>query len=128
MLIGFPQDEGVRRNRGRPGAAGAPAADPPLALRLTPWEAPIGADLAACDLLDLGNVRVPARPGGQPGRLSAKWSPRSWRPAAVPVVLGGGHETAFGHYLGYVRGRPAVAIINLDAHLDVRPMPGRTGA
>jgi formiminoglutamase len=52
----------------------------------------------------------------------------------VPVVLGGGHETAYGHYLGYalsrVRGsaqaasppgwRP-VAVINLDAHLDVRP-------
>src|SRR5579875_1430495 len=26
VLVGFPQDEGVHRNRGRPGAAGAPAA------------------------------------------------------------------------------------------------------
>jgi formiminoglutamase len=41
---------------------------------------------------------------------------------AVPVVLGGGHETAYGHYLGYVTAGLPVGIINLDAHLDVRPL------
>jgi formiminoglutamase len=43
---------------------------------------------------------------------------------AVPVVLGGGHETALGHYLGYGAAGKEVGIINLDAHLDVRPCPG----
>src|SRR5262249_42292067 len=33
----------------------------------------------------------------------------------------GGHETAFGHFLGYAASRSPVGIINLDAHLDVRP-------
>jgi formiminoglutamase len=37
-------------------------------------------------------------------------------------VLGGGHETAFGHYLGYVAAERPVGIVNLDAHLDVRPL------
>src|SRR5262249_48336213 len=45
----------------------------------------------------------------------------------VPVVLGGGHETAYGHYLGYVNARRPVGIINLDAHLDVRPWDGGLG-
>src|SRR5262249_53092934 len=36
-------------------------------------------------------------------------------------VLGGGHETAFGHFLGYVENKRPVAIVNIDAHLDVRP-------
>ena len=40
---------------------------------------------------------------------------------AIPIVLGGGHETAFGHFLGYAASRLPVGIINLDAHLDVRP-------
>src|SRR5262249_25006123 len=38
-----------------------------------------------------------------------------------PIVLGGGHETAFGHYLGYIRAGLPVGILNIDAHLDVRP-------
>src|SRR5262249_18444755 len=46
---------------------------------------------------------------------------------AVPIVLGGGHETAFGHYLGYVHARKLVGILNVDAHLDVRPTPPGQG-
>jgi formiminoglutamase len=46
---------------------------------------------------------------------------------AVPIVLGGGHETAYGHYLGHVAAGLPVGIINLDAHLDVRPTLGEHG-
>jgi formiminoglutamase len=44
------------------------------------------------------------------------------RSGAVPIVLGGGHETAFGHYLGYVNAGIPVGVVNVDAHLDVRPL------
>jgi formiminoglutamase len=47
--------------------------------------------------------------------------------SAVPVILGGGHETAYGHYLGYVAASRRVGIINIDAHLDVRPCLGSLG-
>src|SRR5262249_8765321 len=40
---------------------------------------------------------------------------------SIPIVLGGGHETAYGHYLGYVAASLSVGTLNLDAHLDVRP-------
>ena len=46
---------------------------------------------------------------------------------AVPIVLGGGHETAYGHYLGYVPPMVPVGIINIDAHLDVRPWSNGQG-
>jgi formiminoglutamase len=48
----------------------------------------------------------------------------------VPVVLGGGHETAYGHYLGHVNAGNEAAILNIDAHLDVRPYPngGHSGS
>src|SRR5579859_6337383 len=58
VLLGFPQDEGVRRNQGRPGAAAAPAAIRHWLYRLTPWDAATNADLAALDLLDVGDVRI----------------------------------------------------------------------
>jgi len=42
-----------------------------------------------------------------------------------PVVLGGGHDVAFGHYLGISRQLPSskrLGIVNFDAHLDLRPL------
>jgi formiminoglutamase len=126
VLIGFPQDEGVRRNGGRPGAAEAPRAVRHWLYRLTPWDASTGADLARLGLLDLGDLRTE-------GGLEASQEALGEVVAAVltagglPVVLGGGHETAYGHYLGYARAGRVVGVINLDAHLDVRPFPPGQG-
>jgi formiminoglutamase len=121
ILLGFPQDEGVRRNQGRPGAAAAPAAIRHWLYRLTPWDAAKGANLAALDLLDLGDVRIVGDLEESQQAL-AEVVAAIVTSGAVPIVLGGGHETAYGHYLGYVRAGREVAIINLDAHLDVRPL------
>jgi formiminoglutamase len=43
------------------------------------------------------------------------------RTGAIPILLGGGHETAYGHFLGYAADHRRVGIINIDAHLDLRP-------
>ncbi len=125
VLIGFPQDEGVRRNGGRPGAAEAPRTIRHWLYRMTPWDATTGADLAQLGLLDLGDVRTA---GGLEASQEALGEVvgAALIAGALPVILGGGHETAYGHYLGYVRAGWVVGIINLDAHLDVRPFsPGQ---
>lgn len=121
-LVGFPCEEGVRRNHGRPGTAQAPNAIREQLYRFTSWDPQAEVDLAALDFIDLGYVSVHAdlelaqhRLGGVVAELL--------RAGAVPVVLGGGHETAFGHYLGYAGAGLDCGIINLDAHLDVRPFP-----
>lgn len=121
VIVGFPQDEGVRRNHGRIGAAEAPAEIRRWLYRLTPWDGTSNTDLAKNPPLDAGNVRVtPDLEQSQQdlgevvaGLLAA---------GAVPIVLGGGHETAFGVYLGYVQVPRPVGITNIDAHLDVRPL------
>jgi formiminoglutamase len=120
VLVGFPHDEGVRRNHGRVGAAAAPHDIRHALYRLTPWDGMSGVDLAELPPLDLGDVRpagaleaTQAALGEVIGGILAT--------EAVPVVLGGGHETAYGHFLGYVAAGRPVGILNLDAHLDVRP-------
>jgi formiminoglutamase len=120
VLIGFPQDEGVRRNQGRPGAAAAPGAIRHWLYRLGSQSAPDDVDLASLDLLDLGDVRIAGRLEDSQEALAEVVAAVLAR-RAVPVVMGGGHETAYGHFLGYVRAGLPVGIINLDAHLDVRP-------
>lgn len=121
VLVGFPQDEGVRRNRGRPGAAEAPAAIRHWLYRLTSWDARHDADLGELDLLDLGNLQIAGELENSQQAL-AEVIAAILTAGAVPIVLGGGHETAYGHYLGYVRAAREVAILNLDAHLDARPL------
>jgi formiminoglutamase len=44
------------------------------------------------------------------------------RQGTFVIVLGGGHETSFGHFLGYVEAGRDVSIQNVDAHADVRPL------
>lgn len=129
VLIGFPCDEGVRRNGGRPGAALAPAVIREALYRLTAWDGATGVDLAGSGALDLGNVRVEGGLEVAQGRLGDVVA-CVLRSGAVPVILGGGHETAFGHYLGYVGVGLDPAVVNLDGHLDVRPYPagGHSGS
>jgi len=126
VLAGFPQDEGVRRNGGRVGAAEAPGEIRRWLSRLTPWDGSSDTDLSLFPPLDLGNVRV-AGTLEESQQALGEVVAALLAHGAVPVVLGGGHETAFGHYLGYAADNRPVGIVNLDAHLDVRPLSGGRG-
>ncbi|MGW9413646.1 formimidoylglutamase [Arthrobacter cupressi] len=117
VVVGFCSDEGVRRNKGRPGAAAAPAAIRgalgPLAYHLDR------------SVFDAGDVVVEGS-ALEDGQQRAGTAVSELLDAGnLTVVLGGGHETAFASYLG-VAGSSAVAsgkrlgVLNLDAHFDLR--------
>jgi formiminoglutamase len=122
-LIGFACDEGVRRNGGRAGAAGGPKA-----LRAALGSLPLDGEPA---LYDAGDIVC------DDGALDAAQARLGERVARVrergllPLVLGGGHEMAWGTFQGLApslvsRGR--LAIVNLDAHFDLREAPtGNSG-
>lgn len=118
-IIGFQSDEGVRRNKGRTGAANAPAA---IRSMLGSLSAP--AELRAHDLGDIC-VSERAMEAGQErlGQTIAGALQKNF----LPIVLGGGHETAFGSYLGIAESgalkNRRLGIINLDAHFDLRSEP-----
>jgi formiminoglutamase len=122
VLLGFPGDEGVRRNGGRPGAAHGPAAIRRALYRMSPdafgLEAHaglLGRTLDAGDLVLGGDLEADQEALGE---AVAGWLAQG----AFALVLGGGHETAYGHFLGYARAGRAVEILNLDAHPDVREL------
>ncbi|WP_368396465.1 formimidoylglutamase [Streptomyces sclerotialus] len=116
-FVGFRSDEGVRRNKGRPGAADGPGALrralAPMALQ-TPLRALDAGDVEVRDGdLEAGQRRL--------GRAVAALLDRG-RPVAV---LGGGHELAYGSYLGLAGSRALrdgarLGVLNLDAHFDLR--------
>ncbi|PKQ81375.1 formimidoylglutamase [Aeromonas sobria] len=115
VLLGFACDEGVRRNKGRIGAAGAPLAVRKL-LANSAWH-------LNRPIYDGGDVSCPD------GDLDAAHGRLAERVATAldlghfPLVLGGGHEVAFGSWSGLNRhlgGSGKVGIINFDAHFDLR--------
>ncbi len=121
-VVGFCSDEGVRRNLGRPGAAEGPAA---VRAALAQLAAPRRSDGAVLSLTDAGDVVVldGDLEGGQ--ALLGEAVRRILDGDALAVVLGGGHEVAYGTYLGVAASRRAGAgarhgVLNLDAHFDLR--------
>lgn len=125
MIVGFPVDEGVRRNGGRPGAADGPDAIRPYLYKMTPAANDFDRHVATLErLVDLGNVDVTddlERDQEALGEVVAWILDRG----AIPIILGGGHETAYGHYLGYASRGVSPCIINWDAHADVRPLKNK---
>lgn len=116
-LLGFASDEGVRRNKGRTGAAAAPAAIRkalgPLAFHLDRAVYDAGDVVVSGGELEAGQERA--------GRAITALLDAG----QLTAVLGGGHETAFASYRGVaasasVRGGRRLGILNLDAHFDLR--------
>lgn len=115
-LLGFASDEGVRRNHGRVGAVNGPQAIRKALANLA-WhlEGPAydGGDVLCADG-DLESAQ--ARLGHNVCALLDA--------GHLPIVLGGGHEVAFGSWQGIaehlVGGKPRIGIINFDAHFDLR--------
>lgn len=124
-VLGFACDAGVARNHGRTGAGAGPAA-----LRAMLSNLPARQGMA---LFDAGDVRCLPQAGGdglEPAQeqLSARVQGLLAR-GLFPLVLGGGHEMAYGSFGGLARhlsqagqggAAPRIGIVNLDAHFDLR--------
>ena len=119
VILGFASDEGVRRNQGRIGAVEGPDA---LRRALANLPRP-----QSRSLFDGGTVSC------VDGDLEAAQSQLGERVTAIlerggrPLLLGGGHEIAWGSFLGIAGSlsRPAaLGIINFDAHFDLRDASG----
>ncbi|NMF31433.1 formimidoylglutamase [Corynebacterium ammoniagenes] len=111
-VLGFASDEGVERNGGRQGAAAGPAA-----LRQALGGLAVHEPLA---LYDAGTVTTQGDDleGGH-DELSARVQALV-EAGHLTIILGGGHETAFGSHRGLFAGVGPAQIINLDAHFDLR--------
>jgi formiminoglutamase len=122
VLIGFACDEGVRRNGGRVGAKDGPRAIRQALVNLA-WHQYL-------PVYDTGDVVCEGEDmEGAQSRL-AEVVASAIRAGHRPLILGGGHETAWGTFQGIVAAKPDanLGVINIDAHLDLRAdEPGNSG-
>lgn len=116
-LLGFCCDVGISRNSGRSGAASGPShirealAKLPLQRQhILCYDA--GDIICTDDNLELAQAAL----GEAVYALMQQH--------IIPIVLGGGHELAWGHYQGIRKKYPTenLGIVNFDAHFDMRPL------
>ncbi|GGX93342.1 formimidoylglutamase [Litchfieldella qijiaojingensis] len=122
-LIGFASDAGVARNQGRIGAAAAPRALRKTLANLA-WHRQAPA-------YDAGDVHCHGNALESAQEHLGKRLERLLDAGHQPIVLGGGHEVAYGSWLGLARHlekqqrepdglAPRIGIVNFDAHFDLR--------
>ena len=114
VVVGCPQDEGVRRNRGRAGAARAPAEIRAALYRYTVSEAH-----KHLRLFDAGNVKL-----GETLEETHETLHEVVRQLLTDgkrvVVLGGGNDVSYPDCSALAKVAGRVLAFNVDRHLDVR--------
>lgn len=120
-FIGFCCDKGVRRNLGREGAARGPES-----IRKELANLPV-TNYNSLELFDAGDISCKDIELEEAQESLSEAISRILKYGYFPIVLGGGHEIAFGNYNGILKylqeysKKPSLGIINFDAHLDLRP-------
>lgn len=119
-FLGFCCDEGVRRNKGRLGAQQGPDS-----LRMAMANLPVHFDTGYTALFDAGNIICPNRNLETAQELLGQKVAHLLEYGFFPLLMGGGHEIAYGHYLGihqHLKNYQDAnfGILNIDAHFDLR--------
>lgn len=113
VFLGFCTEEGVQRNKGRLGAKEAPNA-------IRKMVANLPVHFTNHQIYDAGNIVVDSDLE-EARKLQEEKITMIFNHNNFPIVLGGGHETALGNYLSFIKKYPTKSlVINLDAHFDLR--------
>ncbi|MBK1898120.1 formimidoylglutamase [Chryseobacterium paridis] len=123
VLHGFAVEEGVKRNKGRLGAK-----DAPDVIRKNMSNFPV--ILPDFSLLDFGNITCDDTHLEKTQQALAKNVSKVLLKGGKSLVIGGGHELTYAHYLGVKTAFPEqkIGIINIDAHFDNRQPEDGVGA
>jgi formiminoglutamase len=122
VILGFPSDEGVKRNNGRPGARKAPNR-----IRQFLYKLPSPAGLEPGQLFDLGDIRVQDTLE-HTHALHEEVIYRILKDDKKVVVIGGSNDVSYPDCRGLARIMSDMLVFNIDSHFDVREdMPRNSG-
>ena len=123
VLFGYPDDDGIKLNGGRPGAAEAPKFIRQALYKMTPSAKK---SLLRQKIYDYGDLALTSGDLAVRHELARKHLLKCYMKEAKAICLGGGHDYGFADTAAFVdryhathKNKPLV--INFDAHLDVRP-------
>jgi formiminoglutamase len=129
VIVGFPHDEGVRRNGGRVGAADGPSAFRKALARFgTAVNLEFGGvDLRSVRVTDAGDVDASVEPLERAHEQLEAIVARVLARGATAFVVGGGNDQSYPNACALLRqvaddDGGGIHVVNVDAHLDARPL------
>lgn len=141
VLLGIPEDIGIRANYGKPGAAGAWKAALKILLNIqvnqftSPENLILLGELNCTDQMQkAGNIDIKdpnyhAKLGDLVKEIDqalAEIMEKITAAGKIPIIIGGGHNNAYGNIKGAAKGlNQPVNILNIDAHTDLRILEHR---
>lgn len=116
-ILGFKCDEGVQRDLRRTGAF-----EGPIAIRQRLARLPVQKQSLIC--YDAGNIICTDHDLEASQKALGEVVALLIENGLVPIVIGGGHEVAWGNYQGIAKVYPnkTLGIINFDAHFDLHSL------
>lgn len=122
VLVGAPQHIGVERNGGRPGAAEGPTAFRKAFSKLTisAFEQQINSGKLV--VADAGDIDTEGKTLEQIHDEQYDVVAEILAHGYVPIVIGGGHDTAWPTIRALESLARPYGVVNIDAHADVRPL------
>lgn len=120
VIIGYPDDDGIKLNGGRPGSADGPKLIRQFLYRMTPA---LNINVKP-EILDIGDISLnqPLNNRQEQARKIITYLQHS---QCKTISLGGGHDYGYSDTCGFIESNldsdSKPMVINFDAHLDVRP-------
>ena len=136
-ILGFSNDEGCIANGGRYGARDGPEEIFKLLPKVgTRYNPELNIDLSLLQIsMEKKNI---VKSHDDLRSMVAKVSSKNNQPTknnysigeygSIPIIVGGSNDQSFPNALGLLENYPDLDVINIDAHLDVRPGKGHSGA
>lgn len=122
VLLGYVCEEGVKRNLGRTGAKHGPG-------EIRNWLAKLSNHLGLfSEIIDAGDIVCEDKDLEKAQQELAEAVCNLLKANCFPILMGGGHDIAYGHYKGIRMFAPQdkIGIVNFDAHFDLRKFEGQS--
>lgn len=114
VIVGSPQDMGVRRNKGRAGARKAPHS-----IRKELYSFPVPADFSGTQLFDLGDIRISSTLE-KTHLIQYNIIHQLLVDGKRLIILGGGNDISYPDAKALHSSTNGYLAFNIDSHLDVR--------
>lgn len=119
VILGCPQDEGIRRNKGRPGARHAPQE-----IRKALYRYPVSESHTYLKLFDAGNIPID-KDLEVIHDIQSQIVQQIVKDGKKIIVLGGGNDISYPDCRALSKESDSLLVFNIDRHLDVRKNPNR---
>ena len=121
-FLGVPQSIGIERNGGRPGAERAPLEIRRALSRMATSAIQTACETGRMSIVDVGDIDCSGSTLEQIHDAQSDAVGTLFDEGYIPIILGGGHDTAWPTIRAIQRRAKPFSVINIDAHADVREL------